>query len=59
MFCATKECDSDPKKNGVSYQNRWLLKKMHDTNKNMIKMGVIIKGVYCITKSIVDAWKNF
>jgi hypothetical protein len=33
--------------------------KMRDTNKNMIKMGVIIKGVYCITKSIVGAWKNF
>jgi hypothetical protein len=23
-------------------------KKMCDTNKNVIKMGVIIKGVYCI-----------
>jgi hypothetical protein len=25
----------------------------------MIKMGVIIRRVYCITKLIVDAWKNF
>jgi hypothetical protein len=32
-------------KNGVSYQNEWLPKKC-DTNKNVTKMGVIIKGVY-------------
>jgi len=44
-------------KNGVSYQN--YQKKKCDTNKNMIKMGVIIRRVYCITKLIVDAWKNF
>jgi hypothetical protein len=33
-------------------------KKWCDTNKNMIKMGVIINGVYCIIKLIVDAWKK-
>jgi hypothetical protein len=34
-------------------------KKKYDTNKNMIKLGVIIRRNYCITKLIVDAWKNF
>jgi hypothetical protein len=45
-MCATNKCDNDPKK--------WcfLLKqdgyqKMCDINKNVTKMIVIIKGVYC------------
>jgi hypothetical protein len=48
-----------PQNNGVSYQNRWTKREKESvTNKNMIKMGVIIKGVYCIIKLIVDAWKK-
>jgi len=35
-------------KNDVSYQNGWLAKKMSETNKNVTKMGVILKGVYYI-----------
>jgi len=43
MFCATtNECDNDSKE--------WcfLPKKMSETNKNVTKMGVILKGVYYI-----------
>jgi hypothetical protein len=60
MFCATNECDSEPQewcffpKSMITTQK----KKSCDTNKNMIKMGVIIKGVYCIINLIVDAWKK-
>jgi hypothetical protein len=36
------------RKNDVSYQNGWLPKKMSETNKNVTKMGVILKGVYYI-----------
>jgi hypothetical protein len=51
MFCAINECDNDsikwcflPKYDG--YQ------KMCDTNKNVTKMGVIIKGIYFITHNL-------
>ncbi len=48
IFWVANECDNDSKID-VSYQNGWLPKKKKcDTNKNMTKMGVIIKGVYCI-----------
>jgi hypothetical protein len=50
MFCATNECNNDSK-NGVSYQNRWLPENI-DTNKNVIEMGVIINGVYCILNNL-------
>jgi hypothetical protein len=32
-------------------------KKMCDTNKNVIKMGVIIKGVYCTFYDTINALK--
>jgi hypothetical protein len=34
-------------KNDVSYWNRWLPKNMCDTNKNVTKMNIVIKGNYC------------
>jgi hypothetical protein len=41
-------------KNGVSYQNKWLPKTfVCDTNKNVTKMGVIIKVVYCSNQVLV------
>ncbi len=58
MFCAISECDSDPKE-WCFLPKSMITKKKCDTNKNMIKMGVIIRRVYCITKLIVDAWKSF
>jgi hypothetical protein len=50
------ECDNNMTiKNGVSYSNGWLLKKLCYTNKNVTKMSMIMKVVLTlITKS-----KNF
>ncbi len=47
MFCATNECDSDSKKCCffLSKMNGYQ-KKMCNTNQNVTKMDVIIKGVY-------------
>jgi hypothetical protein len=48
IFCATDECDNDSKK--WCFLLKWMVtKKLCDTNKNVTKMGVIIKGVYCIS----------
>jgi hypothetical protein len=45
MFYATNECDSDSKE--WCFLRNWMVtKKTCDTNKNVTKMDVIIKGVY-------------
>ncbi len=44
-FFATNECDSDYKE--WCFLLKWMVtKKMFDTNKNVTKMGVIIRRVY-------------
>jgi disulfide bond formation protein DsbB len=47
IFCVTNECDSDSKKWRFLLKQR-VTKKMCGTNKNVIKMGVIIMIVFCI-----------
>jgi hypothetical protein len=47
MVCATNECDSDSKE-WYFLPFKWLPKTfVCDTNKNVTKMGVIIKAIYC------------
>jgi len=47
MFCATNKCDRDLNK--WCFLLKWMVtKKMCDTNKNVTKMSMIIKGVCCI-----------
>ncbi len=47
IFCATNECDRNCKE--WCFLLKWMVtKRNYDTNKNVTKMGVIIKGVYYI-----------
>jgi hypothetical protein len=46
IFCATNECVSDFK-TMVFFTKMDGHQKLCDINKNVIKMGVIMKGVYC------------
>jgi hypothetical protein len=53
MFCATNKCDNDSK-NWYFLPKQTITKnKCVNTNKNVIKMGVIIKGIYCICKCLL------
>jgi hypothetical protein len=45
IFCAINKCDSDFKE-WHSFTKMDGYQKLCDTNKNMTKMGLIIKGVY-------------
>jgi hypothetical protein len=46
-FCATNECDRDSTK--WCFLLKWMVtQKKSVTNQNVAKMGVIVKGVYCI-----------
>jgi hypothetical protein len=55
MFYATNECDNDSKE--WHFLLKWMInvfyKKKCDTNKNMTKMDVIIKG-----RLLYDFWVN-
>jgi len=54
MFCATKKCENDSKKwYFLPKQMVTEKKKECDTNKNVIKMSVIIKSIYCIWKCLL------
>jgi disulfide bond formation protein DsbB len=46
MFCANNECDSDSKE--WCFLPKWMIAQKCDTNKNVTKMGVIIKENYYI-----------
>jgi hypothetical protein len=47
MFCVINECDSESKE-WCFLLKQIITKKMCDTNKNVTKMGVIIKGFIII-----------
>jgi len=46
IFCTTNECDSDYKE-WCFFTKMDDYQKLCDIDKNVIKMGVIIKGIYC------------
>ncbi len=49
MFHAINECDSEYKEWCFLFKQMVII-KMCDTNKNLIKMGMIVKGVYYSAK---------
>jgi hypothetical protein len=53
MFCAINQCDRDSKE-WYFLPFKWLPKTfVCDTNKNVTKMGVIIKAIYCSNQVLV------
>jgi predicted metal-binding membrane protein len=56
LLVCINECDSDSKKM-VFLTKAYGYQKLCDTNKNVIKMGMIARGVYCI--SFLSTLKTF